>query len=173
MNTTPEPPARPETGLPAPDTPATRKPILIPTWPVVVLLVGLLVLLIYPTVGKVSGCGGRNVDASNIRQIGQAAAIYAYDHRNEFPQADNVQDFALALAREAGLNDASIWFSSFDSRVPRDAGFSTVLDAGRAALEPRFAALRPSYTVVVRGLHADLPSHTPIAWTRGLQPDGT
>ena len=65
----------------------------------VVITITLLVLaaIIIPTIGKVSDCGPRPRDSSNLRQIGQACMIYASDHNNQLPQTDTLTDFAAAL----------------------------------------------------------------------------
>ena len=129
-------------------------------------------LLAIPT----SSCGcasPRSIDASNLRQIGQASLIYSSDHKDNFPQTSSVTDYAAELARDSGLNDATIWLSqdAYDSAVAD--GISTVLTPDRTAPHPDFLRARLAFTVVARGLHANLPATTPIAWTRGLQPDGT
>ncbi|MET0263176.1 MAG: hypothetical protein ABW223_09780 [Rariglobus sp.] len=40
-------------------------------------------------------------------------------------------------------------------------------------LNPAFRAIRPTFAVALGKLGTDLPFATPVAWTRGLQPDGT
>ena len=137
------------------------------------LFVGLLVI---PSTS--CGCGSRetasrSVDASHLRQIGQASLIYASDHHDRFPQTDSVTDYAAELARGGGLNDATIWIArdTYDSAIAD--GLSTVLTPDRTAPTSEFLRARLAFTVVTRGLHANLPPTTPIAWTRGLQPDGT
>lgn len=139
-----------------------------------VAIVGVLAAMIIPMIGPVRGHSPRYVDSSNLRQIGQASLIYASDHKDQLPQVDDIHAFAFALAKEGGLNDASIWVSSQDRRDSQDHdGLSTVLAPDGTALHPVFAAIRPSVSAVVRGLHVAHPSTTPIAWTRGLRPDGT
>ncbi|MBC8012064.1 MAG: hypothetical protein H7067_18425 [Burkholderiales bacterium] len=131
-------------------------------------------LVIVPTTS--CGCGSResgarSVDSSNLRQIGQASLIYASDHKDQLPQTDSVIDYAAELARDAGLNDATIWITSGNDATAQ--GLTTVLTVDRTAPSPEFVRTRLDFTVVARGLNANLPSTTPVAWTRGLQPDGT
>lgn len=151
-----------------------RQPGALITWIVASLAVAAVGWLVISATGRVSDCGGQSLDRSNIRQIAQASLIYALDNHDELPQTDDIHAFAFELARVGGLNDASIWFSRFDSAAhPAADAVVNVLNRERTALEPNFAAARPSYTAVVRGLKVSHPSTTPIAWTRGLQPDGT
>ncbi len=50
---------------------------------------------------------------------------------------------------------------------------TAVLDEPRTALEPAFASEPVLSWDFVTGLNLNLPPTTPIAWTRGLQTDGT
>jgi hypothetical protein len=130
-------------------------------------------MLILPS--STCGCAPapRSVDASNLRQIGQASLIHAADNRDQLPQTDSVIDFAAALARHGGLNDATVWIASTESDHRANQNLSTVLTADRSGPTPEFLRARLAFTVVARGLHANLPPTTPVAWTRGLQSDGT
>lgn len=127
--------------------------------------------ILISTSGHTHDCGGRSVDSSNLRQVGQASMIYAMDSADQLPQVDDIHAFAFELARLGGLNDATIWISVGENRS--GSRVSTVLSSDRKSLESTFAATRPSFAAAVRGLHANHPATTPIAWTRGLQPDGT
>ena len=140
------------------------------------LVTGLLVVLgmvIIPS----NSCGcissPRAVHSSNLRQIGQAALIYAAGYEDQLPQTDTVVDFAAALAREAGLNDPNIWIVEGKSARDTRSINGPLLTPDGTAPTPEFLRARLGYTIVTRGLHAKLPETTPIAWTRGLQPDGT
>jgi hypothetical protein len=141
---------------------------------VCVVLVSGAVLL--PTVGKVRETSRRSVDSSNLRQIGQASLIFASDHKDVLPgaMATDVWDYARLVARDGGLNDATIWAISADPAVEEQVGrLSTVLTQDRGALEPQFQKLKPSWAVALGEITANSPSTTPIAWTRGLKTDGT
>ena len=141
----------------------------------VIITIALLVLaaIIIPTTSRSPIPATRTIDSSNLRQIGQASLIYASDNQNQLPQTDSVIEFAAALARGGGLNDASIWIATAESSLPANSAVSTVLTADRSAPHPDFRLAKLAFSVVARGLHANLPATTPIAWTRGLQPDGT
>lgn len=117
------------------------------------------------------GSAARSVEASNLRQIGQASLIYASDHHDRLPDAVDVPDYARLLAIDGGLNDISIWFPTGTTFGP-DAW--TVLQdlpgqpRARWPTNPAFAHAQPLFTVVLGGLDANMPSTTPLAWTRGL-----
>ncbi len=139
----------------------------------VLLVVGFVAAIIFPNRHHHRETAPRAVDASKLRQIGQASLIYASDSQDQLPQVDDIHAFATALAQKSGLNDATTWITTEEGRNSAYAALSTVLTSDRSATAPAFAAIRPSFAAAVRGLHARLPSTTPIAWTRGLQPDGT
>ena len=112
-------------------------------------------------------------DSSDLRQIGQASLIYANDHGQHLPAAIDVWDYARLLT-EAGLKDGTIWICGCDPAAwPMLGKVSTVVGTNRTTLDPDFAALRPSYAVVLGDLTTAMPSTIPVAWTRGLQSDGT
>ncbi|HEY0943709.1 MAG TPA: prepilin-type N-terminal cleavage/methylation domain-containing protein, partial [Opitutaceae bacterium] len=93
----------------------------------VIAIIGILAALIIPTVGIVQKKARRTTDGSNLRQIGQAALIYAQDNRDRLPGTNlvsstgqnfarpdranptglstNVHVYAAALAIGGGLND--------------------------------------------------------------------
>lgn len=135
------------------------------------LLVTALIILPTTSCGCISS--PRSVHSNNLRQIGQASLIYAADHKDAFPQTDSVTDYAAALARDAGLTDPSIWIVEDKSLRKTHPIEGSLLAPDRTAPSPGFLRAPLGFTVVTRGLHANLPSTTPVAWTRGLQPDGT
>jgi hypothetical protein len=141
----------------------------------VVIMIALLVLaaIIIPSTSRSPIPATRSIDSSHLRQIGQASLIYASDNQNQLPQTDSVTEFAAALARGGGLNDANIWIATEEASLSANRNLSTVLNADRTAPTPEFLHARLAFTVVARGLHANLPVTTPVAWTRGLRPDGT
>jgi hypothetical protein len=127
-----------------------------------------------PTLARVRETARRSVDASNLRQIGQASLIFAADNHDRLPLSIDVWDHARQLALQGGLNDATLWTIGADpAGAPERDRLSTVLNTDRSGLEPAFARLVPSWAVPLGEIPADAPATTPIAWTRGLQPDGT
>lgn len=155
---------------------------------VLIAVVGFLAAVLIPTVGRVreTSCGGAS-DASKLRQIGQASLIYADDNREQLPglhltalgeidpdaTTRNLHAIAAALARSGGLNDANIWIAQSDENSDViHAGLTVILDrAPPRAMDPTFRTSALSYQYVA-GLTTKMPSHTPIAFTRGLQRDG-
>lgn len=143
-------------------------------WAVSLGLIILIAAFVIPFVGRVSASARRSVDASNIRQLGQACIIYASDHDDNLPLASDVWDYARILAEV--INDASFWVSKNDPaadefpELPRE-----ILGPGSKPrpLHPDFRKLKPSIAVALGRLNTRMPATTPILWTRGLQPDGT
>lgn len=153
----------------------------------VIAIIGILASILIPTVGRVRESARRTVDASNIRQIGQASLIFANDNREQLPTmfmqlsptglqltggTSNIKLFAAALALQGGLNDAQIWFSGSD-RLATPVGLSTILNSTRTGLQtPQFNGTDHTSFQAFGGLTLGLPSTTPIAFTRGLTLQG-
>ncbi len=157
--------------------PAPSRMLLFSDWLPTLLAAACIVFVagavVFPTVGKVRETARRSVEASNLRQIGQASLIFASDHQDRLPEATDVWDYARQLAIGGGLNDATVWTIAGDPAAKDDHDLSTVLGPDRQSLHPEFAVSKPGYAVVVGGLTANSPSTTPLAWTRGLRADGT
>jgi hypothetical protein len=147
--------------------------------PYVLVTVVLLILaagIVIPMAGIVHNVP-RGPDSSNLRQIAQASLIYTLDHNDRFPEATDVWDFAGQLAESAGLDMAAMWQSKLDPSCDESFDNSnTVLVPGKThprQIDPRFRQLKLSIAVPLGKLDTSVPATTPIAWTRGLQPDGT
>jgi prepilin-type N-terminal cleavage/methylation domain-containing protein len=151
----------------------------------VIAIIGILAAIIIPTVGKVRQTAQRTVDASNLREIGKAAMIYAADNEDRLPDPlaaaaqQNVQASSNyfrwigLLGRAGSLNDAGFYFSRndplYDGTSP-----ATVMDPDDASRRQVAAALQqktPSFEFV-GGLKMSDPATTPIAFTRGLNAQG-
>jgi prepilin-type N-terminal cleavage/methylation domain-containing protein len=151
----------------------------------VIAIIGILAAIIIPTVGKVRETAQRTVDASNLREIGKAAMIYAADNNDRLPDPlaaaaqQNVQASSnyfrwIGLLGRAGtLNDAGFYFSKndplYDGSPP-----AAVMDPDDASRRQVAAALQqktPSFEFV-GGLRMTDPATTPIAFTRGLNAQG-
>jgi prepilin-type N-terminal cleavage/methylation domain-containing protein len=152
----------------------------------VIAVIGILAAIIIPTVGKVRETAQRAVDANNLREIGKAAMIFAAENNDRLPDPlaataqQNVQTSSnyfrwIGLLGRAGtLNDASLYFAKndplFDGVSP-----ATVIDPDDATHGKVIAALEaktPSFEFV-GGLKMSDPATTPIAFTRGLNAQGT
>ncbi len=147
----------------------------------VLVVIAVLAAIILPTIGHTcGGMGGRRMaDSSNLRQIAQASLIYAQDHQDRLPEATDIWDYARILAENRILEDGRMWQSRID---PASAEISQnkieVLlpaETGRPReLNPAFRKIKPAFAIPVgRRLNVAHPATTPIAWTRGLQPDGS
>ena len=151
----------------------------------VIAIIGILAAIIIPTVGKVRETAQRTVDASNLREIGKAAMIYAADNNDRLPDPlaaaaqQNVQASSyyfrwIGMLGLAGtINDAGFYFPRndplYDGSPP-----ATVMDPDDASRRQVAAALQqktPSFEFV-GGLRMTDPATTPIAFTRGLNAAG-
>jgi prepilin-type N-terminal cleavage/methylation domain-containing protein len=168
----------------------------------VVAIIGILAAILIPTVGKVRETARRTVDASNLRQIGQGALIFANENNDKLPgafvreettialvsngtSADTpitIHLYAAALATNASLNDAAVWVSGSDNApnlpvLPSSIyqGATTDPSTGdpvNPKLNDDFNGSDLSFEVLVGLNVSSHPSTTPIAWTRGLQTTG-
>jgi prepilin-type N-terminal cleavage/methylation domain-containing protein len=152
----------------------------------VIAIIGILAAILIPTVGKVRETARRTVDQSNIRQIGQAALIYSSDNDGRLPSTTidnttglengtgptNLIGFAAALAQYGGLDDGNLWFSGSDQQTT-SAGVTTILNGNKTALVNPFGSATTLSFGTIAGLNTNLPSSTPVAFTRGLNTSGT
>jgi prepilin-type N-terminal cleavage/methylation domain-containing protein len=161
----------------------------------VIAIIGILAAIIIPTVGNVQKRAQRTTDGSNLRQIGQSALIYAQDNKDRLPSISlssaaatfgrsvgvgnttNVHLFAAALAVGSGLNDARMWVSRIDEGLPNgddapNASLSTIVNGTKDAFTIGFTDSYPAYAVV-GGLSASDAATTPVAFTRGLNTNGS
>ncbi len=160
----------------------------------VIAIIGILAAILIPTVGRVRETARRTVDASNIRQIVQAALIYSNDFDGRLPGtaqtklgtngeidaagtaggAVTLTRYAAALARTGGLNDANLWISQSDQAAVSNPTLTVVLDnANPRVLDTNFAAGTTIHSyLTISGLTMSLPSSTPVAFTRGLGEGG-
>lgn len=156
----------------------------------VIAIIGILASILIPTVGRVRESARRAVDASNIRQIGQGALIYAGDNRDALPPTNiveqtglaegsdgetSVKGFAAALALSGGINDGSIWISGSDGEVTNfDGGqiMDSQQDRRLITDDGHLGSVDAISFAVVAGLRAGDRSTAPIALTRGLHSNG-
>ncbi len=151
----------------------------------VIAIIGILSAIIIPTIGKVRETAQRAVDASNLREVGKAALLYASDHNDRLPDPNMLPAPSISapnkyfvwlglLARYGGINEASLLFSKndglFDGYVPP--GILNPADPTKNTLHPDLLARIPSINFV-GGLKVTDPSTTPLAFTRGLTVAGT
>lgn len=160
----------------------------------VIAIIGILASILIPTVGRVRESARRTVDASNIRQIGQASLIYANDNREALPprNLDNNTGLAgsgttdlagvtVALALSGGLNDTAMWISQSDKALTAVNNSTTVLNSPTETTRQIHADWRTFINAAnggasfsyVTGLRTAFPSTTPVAVTRGVMTSGT
>ena len=149
---------------------------------VVLAIVGVLASIVFPTVSTHPGNPRRSVDGSNLRIIGGVMLAAENDHPGMLSSSNPADIHALAaqLAR-SGLNDPKLWLSKVDEANPYPANPPTSILAqptadGSRPINPQFQALPLVFAAAGFPPGTDiskLPATTPLAWTRGLQPDGT
>jgi len=146
-------------------------------WSVIFTLLLLIASIIVPSISRVQEVARRTVDASSLRQISQASIIYAQSRDDSLPEAADIWDYARALAEDGGADEPSLWWSKSDPASDNfiDSPATVLLPNSHRPrpLDPAFRALKPSVAIPVGKLNTRMPATTPIAWTRGLQPDGT
>ncbi len=157
----------------------------------VIAIIGILAAIIIPTVGAVRDNARKTVDASNLRQIGSAALVFANDNRDALPtkvetatnvnfatplrlatgEAPNATPklFAAALAASGALNDATFWISLGDktSSTPGQVA-TTILNETKTGFNTDFNSLILGYGVAAGLQLGSYPSTAPLAWTRGI-----
>jgi prepilin-type processing-associated H-X9-DG protein len=141
-----------------------------------VLLIGFAIAI--PTIRNVIGKAHRYEAQMNLVQIEKA-----YDFYQSGPQPRlavmqpgyTAQDFVLSFARLTHQNDAALWFIKSDPQLAgREIPKNIILgDLTNGSANPAFMQLPLSYEILANIPHASVPTTTPIAWTRGLQSDGT
>jgi prepilin-type N-terminal cleavage/methylation domain-containing protein len=151
----------------------------------VIAIIGILAAILIPTVGQVQERTRRTADLSKVREIGKAALLYASENDGRLPgvgldavgnvntgQTADLIRFAAALARSGGLNDASQWFSASDTTTSSQ-GYTTILNGSKNGFIGGFDSASTLSFIAIAGLVTNLPTTTPIAFTRGLKKDGT
>lgn len=150
----------------------------------VIAIIGVLVACLLPTVGKALKYAKRAQAANHLREIGHAIMLYEHSgFSNSLAKPAGFKDYCRLLAQHCGLNSARIWIVEEDPAVIRyrkdqSKGIPQIVaypsDTGTAwELDPTFEGCPLSYTVVMQPEVGISESTTPIAWTRGLQEDGT
>ncbi len=149
----------------------TSKIVLIASTTLVVVTL-LLNLWVFPAIGANKDAAIRAFDMSHLRSIGTASLSYATDHNDQLPNASNILDYAWQLIDAGRLpNDIGIWQSHLDP--------ASYLENCSSASIPKNDPQNSTYlfkscvAVVLEKLNTKMPVTTPIAWTRGLQSDGT
>ncbi len=119
----------------------------------------------------------RAVDRSNLFSIGNKRISYETEHSNGMPPEalTDVYAYAAELARSGVLSSPQFWFSRIDPAM-RTIDFEdlhSIINPATKLINPKFQGAPLAFAVALLPKVSDLPPTTPIAWTRGLQPDGT
>lgn len=150
----------------------------------VIAIIGILAAIIIPTVGGVREKAQRAVDANNLREILKAAQIYAGDNQDRLPDPQHLAAQIVGttpvfrwpgvLAKKGVLSDPSFYFAKNDPHF--DGNYPTaIIDPSATArnqLDPSFTTNRVLAWEFVGGVKMTDPATTPVAYTRGLQPNG-
>ena len=153
----------------------------------VIAIIGILMALLFPTVGKFRESAQRTVDATNLREIVKAAQIYAAENNDRLPDpaailAQNPAPvsggtgpflWAGILAQRGLLTDPTFYFAKNDPAFNGTYPGAIVSPTNRNQLDPSFVTNRILSLEFVGGLRMTDPATTPIAFTRGLLPNGT
>ncbi|MDP2137855.1 MAG: type II secretion system protein [Candidatus Didemnitutus sp.] len=153
----------------------------------VIAIIGILAALIFPTVGKVRETAQRTVDANNLREIVKAAQIYAADNQDRLPDPQVISAqtpppvsggsgvflWAGILAQRGILTDPSFYFAKNDPQFNGVYPTAIVSPTNRAVLDPSFTTDRVLSFEFVGGLRMSDGPNVPVAFTRGLQTNGT
>jgi prepilin-type N-terminal cleavage/methylation domain-containing protein len=163
----------------------------------VIAIIGILTAILIPVGARALQQAQRTADASNVRQLVQAALVTANQFSGRLPgttqtaldargnvaaggQAGSavlIERFAAALARYGGLNDANLWVSKTDDAALADAdnaNLTTIVGtpiSPTADIQPNFAAATLSF-LAVSGLTTNRAAGTPVIFTRGLDTNG-
>ncbi len=145
----------------------------------VIAIIGILAAILIPTVGRVMDMANRSAGSSDLRSIAQMYFAYSVDSaRPRSLTAADLNEWAVTMAQETDLNDATVYYLNFDPAVEQStltppSIVATFAADGAATEDSDFAAFPKSVTVV-SGLSTRAPSSTtPVVWTSGLNTDGT
>jgi len=142
----------------------------------VIAIIGILAAILFPAISAAKESAHKTSDGSNLRQIAQAALMYANDNHDYLPsstKADTIYDYAKELASYSGQNDfnqAAIWFSKMDTQLSTK-NPTTVINPSDQSLTDDFKGSVVSFDMVA-GLQIGMSSTTPMGWTRGLATEG-
>ena len=155
-----------------------------PVWGRVVLFLAILpgIALLNPIHGINSATrekAQRAAESQNLGFIVKSRLLLEEETQRELPPEALTDVYALAahLAR-AGLNSPGFWISKLDHLIP--GGYVSELelilkpgtDGATATIDPVFERQPLAWAVALVPSISKLPPDTPVAWTRGLRPDG-
>jgi len=152
----------------------------------VIAIIGILAAIIIPTVGAVREKAQRSVDGNNLREIIKAAQIYAGDNNDRLPDPRAVPPATMTanpqshlwpgiIARNNILTDATFYFSKsdpfFNGTYP--VSIISTTDTTKRTLDQTFVRASALAWEFASGIKMSDGSAMPVAWTRGLQTNGS
>ncbi len=151
----------------------------------VIAIIGILAAILIPTVGTVRKKAAQVTSASNLRQIHIGHANYQINGSRTRAlksaawapttpnQAVTPAGFAKALAYYGEFNDAALYYIASAADVATlDAIPKVVLKKDRT-VDDTFGDAEDQISYSMARLSPNSPSITPLAWTKGLQDDGS
>ena len=144
-----------------------------------IAVIGILAVILIPSVGGIQDNARKTAAASKLRNIHSAYLTYATDgSRPRTMNASDIYDWARVLAENADFNDPEKFIVPEDPIVELEDSFPVVIatpptsGSGDWNVHPDFTGFPLSFVVVNR-LSTQASSSTPLAWTRGLNLNGT
>ncbi len=152
----------------------------------VIAIIGILAAIVIPTMGTVREKAERAVDSNKLREILKAAQIYAGDNQDRLPNPQTITNAVLQapqpawrwpgiLAKNNILTDPSFYFAKNDPAFNEAVALQFIItpSTARNALHPSFINGRSPSWEFVGGVKMSDAATTPVAYTRGLQANGT
>jgi type II secretory pathway pseudopilin PulG len=143
----------------------------------VIAIIGILAALLTPAVSGMLAKARRTRVLNNMRQIALAYGSYVSDGRSmqELHRSSNANSWAATLARRTAVNDAAIYIIPEDYLTSGTAGPvpQLIVPPNGAQTTPTEAfKIFPLGMTIITGISAHAnPSTTPLAYTRGLDPE--
>jgi prepilin-type N-terminal cleavage/methylation domain-containing protein len=143
----------------------------------VVAIIGILATLLTPSIGSMIDRARRTRVSNNMRQIAIAYQTYLNDGGSikNLRAAANVAQWASDLARQTGVNNGTLYAIPEDYLVAAEAqDIPKVIGISRDGswqVTEDFSKYPLGLTVIVGISPGAAPSTTPLAYTRGLDPE--
>ncbi len=143
----------------------------------VIAIIVILASIIIPTASTVLQSARRAKAANQLRQIALSAAQLLQENPGALANLSTKEAhaFPARLAYLTGMNQASLYFIEEDPALSQEELAWVILDNPNdpASLNKDFKKAALSFAFSSKIAPNALASTTPIAWTRGLRPDGT
>jgi prepilin-type N-terminal cleavage/methylation domain-containing protein len=143
----------------------------------VISIIGILVTILTPSIGSMIDRARRARVSNNMRQIAIAHQSYLNDGGSggNLRTATTLAQWASLLAKSTGINNGALYIVAEDylvaaesRNVPKVVGR---YNANTWELAEDFATFPLGLTIIAGILPTATPSNTPLAYTRGLDPE--